>query len=254
VRGRPKLILPHRRHREGKTDYHLRLKLLKSRKPRLVVRRSLSNFTCQIIRYEETGDVVMVSADSKELKAFGWKFHCGNTPAAYLTGLLCAERAKKHKIKEAILDLGLYETTSGNALFSALKGAVDGGLEVPHSDDALPPEERISGKHISAYAEKLSSSEPAKYKKIFSAYLREKADPKEMPAAFEETKKKIIEKKGERTKAHHAKTPEHEDKKTEVQKAEHHEHKPEHQEHKTEHKERKHAERKTESHHHGKKQ
>lgn len=204
MRGNPKLILPHRRHREGRTDYHLRLKLLKSRKPRLVVRRSLNNFLCQVIKYETEGDVVLATADSKELKAFGWKFHCGNIPAAYLTGFLCAERAKKHKIKEAILDVGLYLTSPGNTLFSALKGAVDGGLEVPHSEEALPTSERVSGKHISDYAEKLRADDPAKYKKIFSAYLSNKADPKDMPAIFEETKKKILEAKGERTK-HHAK-------------------------------------------------
>lgn len=249
MRGTPKLILPHRRHREGRTDYHLRLKLLKSRKPRLVVRRSLNNFTCQIIRYETEGDVVMVSADSKELRHFGWKFHCGNIPAAYLTAFLCAERAKKHKIKEAILDIGLYHTTPGNALFSALKGAVDGGLEVPHSEDVMPPEDRISGKHVSDYAEKMKAENPAKYKRIFSSYLKEKADPKEMPVVFEETKKKILESKGERAKhAHKAEKAEHEhaEHKTE-HKAEH-----KHEEHKTEHKE--HAEHNKESSHHHKKE
>jgi len=237
VRKNPKLVLPHRRHREGRTDYHLRLKLLKSRKPRLVVRRSLNNFICQVIKYETEGDVVLASADSKELRHFGWKFHCGNTPSAYLTGFLCAERAKKHKIKEAILDVGLYFTTPGNTLFSALKGAVDGGLEVPHSEEVLPAEDRISGKHISGYAEKLKAEDPVKYKKIFSSYLKEKADPKEMPSIFEETKKKIIESKGERTK-HHAQKHEAKAEHTTGQKSEHKpEHKKEHaHKQKTEHK------------------
>lgn len=233
MRGTPKLILPHRRHREGRTDYHLRLTLLKSRKPRLVVRRSLNNFICQIVRFEEKGDIVMASADSKELKAFGWKFHCGNMPAAYLTGLLCAERAKKHKISEAILDVGLYLTTPGNSLFSALKGAVDGGLEIPHSEEILPANDRISGKHISEYAEKIKAENPAKYKRIFSSYLRDKADPKEMPAMFEETKKKILDSKGERAKTHHAHKTEHWA-----------EHKTEH----TEHKHEEHAEHRHEGH------
>lgn len=240
MRGTPKLILPHRRHREGRTDYHLRLKLLKSRKPRLVVRRSLNNFICQIIKYETEGDVVLASADSKELKAFGWKFHCGNTPSAYLTAFLCAERAKKHKIKEAILDIGLYSTTPGNALFSALKGAVDGGLEVPHSSEVLPTDERISGKHISDYAEKMKAENPAKYKRIFSAYLRDKADPKEMPAAFEETKKKILDSKGERAKHHAQKHEAKAEPKKEHESAEH-----KHEGHKTEHKAEQHHEHRT---------
>ncbi len=185
------LVLPHRRKREGKTDYRLRLKLLKSRKPRLVVRRSLNNITCQIVNFDKEGDKVVVSADSKELKKFGWKFHGGNLPSAYLTGLLCAEKAKKHKISEAILDLGLYESTPGNRLYSALKGALDGGLEVPHSEDVLPKPERISGQHISEYAENLKKSSPSKYKKVFSSYLKGKTDPKEMPKVFEQAKRKI---------------------------------------------------------------
>ena len=33
-------------------------------------------------------------------------------------------------------------------MFAALKGMVDGGLEVPHSEDIFPSEERLSGEHI----------------------------------------------------------------------------------------------------------
>lgn len=32
----------------------------------------------------------------------------------------------------AYLDVGLTRTTTGNRVFAALKGAVDGGMEVPH--------------------------------------------------------------------------------------------------------------------------
>ncbi len=202
---RSKRRIPHRRKREGKTDYRLRLRLLKSRKPRFVVRKSLNNVICQVIRYEPEGDKVLVSADSKELKKFGWKFHCGNMPAAYLTGLLCAERAKRHRIKEAVLDIGLYASTPGNRLYSALKGALDGGLEIPHSGDALPKPERFAGEHIAKYAEKLKSENPSKFKKVFSAYLKKKLDPKDMPKVFENVKKKISSGTGERKKT--AKSP-----------------------------------------------
>ena len=41
-----------------------------------------------------------------------------------------------------------YRNTPGNRIFAVLKGAVDGGLEIPHSKEALPSEDRISGKHI----------------------------------------------------------------------------------------------------------
>jgi large subunit ribosomal protein L18 len=197
------LVLPHRRKREGKTDYKVRLRLLKSRKPRFVVRKSLNNIICQIVKFDPEGDKVVVSANSKELKKFGWKFHCGNIPSAYLTGFLCAEKAKKHKVSEVILDLGLYESTPGNRLYSALRGAIDGGLEIPHSEDILPKPERVSGQHISQYAEKLKKENPSRHKKVFSSYLKSKADPKEMPKVFEHAKKKIS---GVKERKEHEKT------------------------------------------------
>ena len=254
MRKNPNLIVPHRRQREGRTDYHQRLRLLKSREPRLVVRKSLNCFYCQVVMYEEKGDKVVASAVSSELKDFGWKFHGGNTPAAYLTGLLCAERAKKHKVTKAILDIGLYKITPGNTLFSALKGAVDGGLDVPHSEEILPSEDRISGKHIAEYAEAVKS-DAAKYKKLFSAYIKDKADPAEMPAVFEATKKTIMESKGERKKSHahkaeHKVEHKYEEKKHEHAEA-HHEHKVEHEHTEHEHKSAEHhkAEHKHAEHH-----
>ncbi len=189
---RPKrLRVPHRRRREGKTDYRLRLKLLKSGKPRLVVRKSLNHIICQIVKYERDGDRTLVSAHSRELRKFGWKFHCGNIPSAYLTGLLCARKAKEHKIAQVVLDIGLYTSTPGNRLYSALRGALDGGLEIPHSEEILPKPDRIAGKHIAEYAEKLKSEDPSKFKRVFSSYLKNKLDPKDMPKVFEEVKRKI---------------------------------------------------------------
>lgn len=146
--------VPHRRRREGKTDYRLRLKLLKSGKPKLVVRKSSNNLTCQIIQHNTGGDRTVVSADSRELVKLGWKAHRGNIPSAYLTGLLCGVRAKKEKISGAILDIGLYESTKGSRLYGALLGALDAGLKIPHSQDILPSEERIRGKHTNERLEK----------------------------------------------------------------------------------------------------
>merc|ERR1712216_1117094 len=34
----------------------------------------------------------------------------------------------------ALLDVGLKRTTLGSRIFSAMKGAFDGGLEIPHSE------------------------------------------------------------------------------------------------------------------------
>jgi large subunit ribosomal protein L18 len=140
--------VPHRRRREGRTDYRLRLKLLHSGKPRLVVRKSSNNLTCQIIQHSHLGDKTLVSADSRELVELGWKAHRGNIPSAYLTGLLCGVRAKKERISEAVLDIGLYESTKGSRLYSALKGTLDAGVKISFSQDILPSEERVMGGKI----------------------------------------------------------------------------------------------------------
>lgn len=38
----------------------------------------------------------------------------------------------------ALLDVGLIRTTTGNRVFGALKGALDGGLDIPHSEKRFP--------------------------------------------------------------------------------------------------------------------
>ncbi len=151
--------IPHRRRREGKTDFRLRLKLLKSGKPRLVVRKSLNNLVCQVIKYDSRGDRVLVSSDSRELKKLGWKHHCGNLPSAYLTGLLCGARAKKEKLQELVLDISLCPSVKGSRLYACLKGALDSGLKIPHSEEILPPEDRLSGKHIASFSKKSANIE-----------------------------------------------------------------------------------------------
>ncbi len=76
-----------RRRREGRTDYQKRLALLKSHKPRLVVRKTLRTVIAQVVKFSEKGDTVLASADSRMLSEFGYAGK-RNTPSAYLTGLL----------------------------------------------------------------------------------------------------------------------------------------------------------------------
>ncbi len=140
-----------RRVRDGKTDYRARKQLLISRKPRLVVRKSLNNTLLQIVVPQAAGDVTLVSANTSDLKKYGYTGGTGNITSAYLAGLLLGYRAKKSGQKEAILDAGLYHTTKGGRLFAALKGAVDAGMEIPHDAEIFPSEDRITGKHIDKY-------------------------------------------------------------------------------------------------------
>lgn len=161
----PTYTMPFKRRRLGKTDYTNRLKLLTSKKPRLVVRRSSNYIKAQIINFDKNGDKTLASASSQELKKMGWKFSTNNLPASYLTGMIIAKKAGKKGVKEAVLDSGLYASTKGNRIYALVKGAIDGGLKVPINEEILPTEDRIKGMHISSNQEKFKDL-PQEFEKI----------------------------------------------------------------------------------------
>jgi len=140
-----------RRVRSGRTDYRARKQLLISKKPRLVIRKSSKNTQVQLVLPGKDGDITIASANTSDLKKYGYTGGTGNITAAYLTGLLLGHRAKKAGYKEAILDTGKYHTTHGSRLFAALKGAVDASIEIPHDASVFPSEDRIMGKHVDAF-------------------------------------------------------------------------------------------------------
>ena len=137
-----------RRKRNGKTDYRKRLTLLLANKPRLVVRKSINNILAQVVEYDEKGDKVIASSHSTELKKYGWEKNYGNLPAAYLVGLLIGSKSKKKGVNDLILDIGFQKSMGGSRIYSLLKGCIDYGLNIPHSKEILPSEDRIKGKHI----------------------------------------------------------------------------------------------------------
>jgi len=214
-----------KRRREGKTNYSRRRILLKrdrskydTPKYRLVVRKTNAKIIAQLINATLTGDQVTCAADSSELVRYGVKLGLKNYAAAYCTGLLLARRAlqqfgldKKYEgspeatgewhenLPEedddpnpltAYLDVGIARTSTGNNLFGVLKGAVDGGLNVPHSErrfrgwdseandgegDYNPEVHRdsIFGKPVADYMKLLKEENEEKYKKQFSRYIKE---------------------------------------------------------------------------------
>jgi len=187
----PRYRVPFRRRRKGKTDYQSRRALVLSRAHRLVVRGTLKHMIAQIIEAKTTGDHVVVSAHSHELKkTYGWQEGCGNVPAAYLTGLLCGYRAIAHGVKEAVLDVGLQSPSRGARVFATLKGVLDGGVTVPHGEDVLPDEARIKGQHVTEYANRLSSN-PEAYQKRFSGYLSQGLRPEQFSEHFSLVREKI---------------------------------------------------------------
>lgn len=208
-----------RRRREGKTDYFARKRLVVQEKNkyntpkyRMIVRFTNKDIICQIAYARIEGDVIVAAAYSHELPRYGIKVGLTNYAAAYCTGLLLARRIlKKFKLDtiyegcvdvtgeeynvenirgkprafRAFLDVGLSRTTTGARVFGAMKGAVDGGMEVPHNIkrfpgydaesgefDASVHRDHIFGKHVSAYMVSLKSENEEAYRRQFSRYLK----------------------------------------------------------------------------------
>jgi large subunit ribosomal protein L18 len=135
-----------RRLREEKTNYKKRKLMLMSRRDFVTVQISNENTLVQIHKPQLTGDKVVASAHSRFLLQKGWKGSRKNVPAAYLTGYLAGKKALSQGIKDVILYSGTRRYTQRMA--AALKGIIDAGLQLPASEDALPPQERINGDHL----------------------------------------------------------------------------------------------------------
>ena len=145
--------------RKEKTNYRRRKLLLKSGKPRLIVRKTLRNIIAQIALFEPKGDKVITTITTKDLKKLGWNYG-NNIVTAYFIGMLLGKKAQEKNIKEAILD---------------------------HGKDILPSQERIEGKHIAQYAEQLKKNQED-FKKQFSL---KKDNPSEIVQKAKEFQKKI---------------------------------------------------------------
>lgn len=207
-----------RRRREGKTDYQARKALIQQDKNkyntpkyRLVVRFTNKDVSAQIVYAKIEGDKVLCSAYAHEIPRFGMKLGLTNYAATYATGLLLARRLLKQlkldKIYEGttevtgeeehvedvagkpgafkcFLDAGLGRTTTGSKVFACMKGAVDGGLNIPHSNrrfpgydseskkfDAEVHRKHIMGGHVGNYMKELQEADEEAYKKQFARYL-----------------------------------------------------------------------------------
>jgi len=209
-----------KRRREGKTDYYARKRLVVQEKNkyntpkyRLIVRFTNKDIVCQIAYAKIGGDIVVTSAYSHELPKYGVKLGLTNYAAAYCTGLLLARRhLKKLKLDETYegvkdvtgdvynveseegqpgafrcyLDVGLLRTTTGARIFGAMKGAIDGGLDIPHNEKRFPGYDaeakkydpaahkaRIFGQHVADYMRHLKEEDEDIYKRQFSQFLKQ---------------------------------------------------------------------------------
>jgi len=191
-----------------------------SPKYRLVVRFSNRYVMCQIVYAELNGDKVLCQASSKELVKHGLTTGLKNYSAAYCTGLLIARRLltklgldeiycgnedvngeipttelnkKTYYVDEVdedkrpfkcLLDVGIKATTTGSKVFAALKGASDGGLDIPHNEKRFPGysrdtksydaemhKGRIFGEHVADYMREMEEDDEENYQKHFRLYL-----------------------------------------------------------------------------------
>jgi len=223
-----------KRRREAKTDYGARKRLIlqdknkyKTPKYRFVVRRTHRDIICQIFSADLTHDVCLAVAYSHELPRYGIKLGLTNYAAAYATGLLLARRVN-HKFgleyegkvelsgddynveddaegKEkapfkALLDVGLQRTTTGARVFGALKGACDGGLNIPHNNRRFPGTTKeggeykanadihrkyIVGGHVADYMKKLKEDgEDDRLKAQFGRYLTNKVGAADLEGIY----------------------------------------------------------------------
>jgi len=206
-----------KRRREGKTDFYARKRLThqdknkyNTPKYRLIVRFTNKDIICQVAFARLEGDHVICAAYSHELPRYGVKVGLTNYASAYCTGLLLARRlltklnlAEMYEGQTEVdgdeynvesgdgpgafrcyLDTGLNRTTTGAKVFGALKGAVDGGLDIPHSMTRFPGYDdegdnfsaevhrnHIFAKNVAEYMDALEDDEEA-FKRQFAQYIK----------------------------------------------------------------------------------
>jgi len=232
-------LVKYRRRREGKTDYQARKRLVvqdkdkyNSAKYRLVVRVSNKDIVCQFVHSKITGDICICAAYSHELPKYGIEVGLTNYAACYCTGLLAARRLLKklgmdetyvgqeeadgelYNVEQegekrpftCVLDVGLTRTTTGAKVFGCLKGAADGGIDIPHSDkrfpgydpdgkelDAETHKKYIFGGHVAEYMEYLEEEDADRYASQFAKYIEKDIEGDGLEDLYAEAHKKIRE-------------------------------------------------------------
>lgn len=195
-----------------------------------------------MIYAEIDGDKVFCEASSRELPRYGLPVGLKNYAAAYATGLLLARRllkkvgldeiysgveevegtpiSTKHGKKtfyvsevdderkpfRALLDVGIKNTTTGAKIFGAMKGASDGGLDIPHSEKRFPGytrdtkdfdaevhKARIMGEHVADYMRELEEDDEEMYNKHFAKYVENGIDADGIEEVLEKVHEAIRE-------------------------------------------------------------
>ena len=201
-----------------------------------MVRFTNRDIIIQIVTSEITGDKIFCAAYGHELKRYGIKHGLTNWAAAYCTGLLIARRALsklgldehftgveeadgEYKLTEAAdvdgeerrpfkcyLDVGLARTSTGARVFGAMKGASDGGILIPHSENRFPGYDMetkeldaetlrkyIFAGHVAEYMETLADDDEERYKSQFQGYIDDDVEADGLEELYQEAHKAIRE-------------------------------------------------------------
>lgn len=104
------------------------------------------------------------------------------------------------------LDVGLARTSTGARIFGAMKGASDGGILIPHSENRFPGydietkeldaetlRKYIFGGHVAEYMETLADDDEERYKSQFQGYLDDEIEAEGLEELYQEAHKAIRE-------------------------------------------------------------
>ncbi len=141
-----------KRRRQNKTDYLKRLKLLKSKSPRIVFRKTNKYIIAQYVTSKEAQDKIEIGINSKNLINYGWpkesKGSLKSLSASYLIGLLMGKKILDKKLETPIVDLGMIRALHKTKVYAFMKGLNDAGIEIKCTEEAFPSEDRIKGEHM----------------------------------------------------------------------------------------------------------
>jgi large subunit ribosomal protein L5e len=104
------------------------------------------------------------------------------------------------------LDVGIKATTRGAKVFAAMKGASDGGLDIPHNNKRFPGydpdaktfdaedlKDHIMGGHVGQFMEMMEEDDEENYKKVFAKYIENEISADDLEGLYEGVHAKIRE-------------------------------------------------------------
>ena len=116
------------------------------------------------------------------------------------------EDGEERRPFKCFLDVGLARTSTGARVFGAMKGASDGGIFIPHSENRFPGydiegkeldaetlRKYIFGGHVAEYMETLADDDEERYKSQFQGYIDDEIEADGLEEMYQEAHAAIRE-------------------------------------------------------------